>query len=541
VNDLERELVELRERVSDSIRPSPSMAAAVVRRARIKRALTATAFAAIVALLALASIAGFKALETANPKSPAGQLHVNENNSTSPSLDFQPARGWNVRTTDPSLVPDLGTQAWASNVPFPQDEEPIGGTNVFPAGWPDKTERALPSDGILIVAAYTLQTRNPLPSTITDTPERTLPLTIDNPPAVQGEGQVPNRASTVINAIVHGRVLSVQIVFGTGNPDAALVREADSELANLIVAPPPKTTAALDDFGIRMDLPPEWTGRLFRYAASEPILHAATVPITDLYDGSSARKQLGPDDVFLVLSENYASAAHYEPVTLPVTIRPQDSCPTCEILDNGTTPQSDHSLFYRSFAVEGRQFDLYVEFGTTTPSSDQLARANNVLATLQIAPPQSPVPTESPGVLTVAPVSVDLPPGWIQKDDPVPGTSQSRVVVAYGTWDLPTGGDCGPEAALQDLPADGALVWVVEHASPGNAGDYTSLSPLFSIDLQTPPARWECASGAPSRMYLFVIGGRYLEVHLALGSTASDATIQRAETLIKSLHTKPAP
>jgi hypothetical protein len=138
-------------------------------------------------------------------------------------------------------------------------------------------------------------------------------------------------------------------------------------------------------------------------------------------------------------------------------------------------------------------------------------------------------------------VSVDLPPGWIEKDEPVPGTSASRVVAAYGTWDLPIGGGCGPEAALQDLPSDGALVWVVEHARPGNAGDYISLSPLFSIDQQTPPARWECASGAPSRMYLFLIGGRYLEVHLALGSTASDATTQQAETLIKSLQTKPAP
>jgi len=36
--------------------------------------------------------------------------------------------------------------------------------------------------------------------------------------------------------------------------------------------------------------------------------NAATVPITDLYDGSTARDALGPDDLFLVLSENYASA-----------------------------------------------------------------------------------------------------------------------------------------------------------------------------------------------------------------------------------------
>ncbi|MDP9223175.1 MAG: hypothetical protein M3P18_04850, partial [Actinomycetota bacterium] len=130
MNDLERELLELRERVSASIRPSSGMSDRVFRRARIKRALTATACVLVLGALTVASIAGFRALETATPKAPAGQLQVNRDNSTSPSLDFQPTQGWHVRTTDPSLVPDLGAQAWASNVPFPQGEEPIGQTNV---------------------------------------------------------------------------------------------------------------------------------------------------------------------------------------------------------------------------------------------------------------------------------------------------------------------------------------------------------------------------------------------------------------------------
>src|SRR5207247_3954928 len=119
---------------------------------------------------------------------------------------------------------------------------------------------------------------------------------------------------------------------------------------------------------------------LVQWSSSDPILETSTVPITDLYDGSSARKQLGPDDLYILLTENEAVAAHYEPVSLPVSIRPEDACPTCEVADDGTSPPPDHTLFYRAFATSGRQFDLWVEFGTATVSADQLARVNGVLA-----------------------------------------------------------------------------------------------------------------------------------------------------------------
>jgi hypothetical protein len=538
VGDLERELLELREKVSGSIGPSTEMAGRVFRRARIRRVVTGMTGVLVALALGLASAAAVGAFDAPSPPAPVGP-QPDEENSTS-FLDFEPAAGWHVRMTDPAMVNDLGAQAWASNIPFSEDEESVGQTNAFPDGWPDKTEEALPPDGIIIVANYVLQTRNPLPP-IADAPERSLPLTIDERPSVQFEGQEDDRALAIVNATVNGRYLNVRIVFGTGEPGAELVREAEEELGRLVVAPPPTTTEAIDDFGIRMDLPEEWSGILFRWSATEPIIHAATVPITNLYEGSSARKQLGPDDLFLVLSENFASAVHYERVVLPVTIRTEDSCPTCEIMDNGTSPPPGHSLYYRSFAVSDRQFDLFVEFGTATPTGEQLAQLNDVLATLQIAPPGSPPSAESPEVVQEAPISVNLPAGWIGKEDPVPGTSAPRVVAAYGTWDFPTGGDCGPEAALQDLPTEGALVWVVEHANPGYAGDFIPLLPGFGIDLQTPPARWECAAGAPSRMYLFRVGGRYFELHLALGLGAADETIRQAEGLIKSFQAEPVP
>ncbi len=457
---------------------------------------------------------------------------------TAPILDFEAAPDWHVVATDPSLVGSLAVQAWASNVPFAEDDESVGEANSFPGGWPDKTEEALPPEGIILVANYSIDSRNPLPPN-RSFPDRVLPLTIDDRPTTAYEGQDPDRALAVVNATVNGRLVSVRIVFGTGDPSAELVGEAQEELGRLIVAPPPETVSELDDFGLRMDLPDTWRGILFRWPVVEPTIHAATVPLTDLYDGSSAREALGPDDLFLVLSENYASAIHYEPVSLPVAIRPEDACPTCEILDNGTSPPPGHALFYRSFAVAGRQFDLFVEFGNPAPSAEQLARVNDVLASLQIDPPDTPPFVQPSVAVPVAPVSVELPPAWSAKDDPVPASSVPRVVAAYGTWDFPTGGDCGPEPALGVLPTDGALVWVAEYTDPGYAGDFYSPGPGFSIDLQTPPARWECSAAAPSRMYLFRVAGRYFEIHVAFGPDANEDTIGQATGIITSLRADP--
>ena len=136
-------------------------------------------------------------------------------------------------------------------------------------------------------------------------------------------------------------------------------------------------------------------------------------------------------------------------------------------------------------------------------------------------------------------LELNLPAGWTKRVDPVPNVADPRVIVAAGTWDFPTGGECGPEPALADLPGDGALVWVDEYASPQDAADFESGGAPTRIDLQTPPARWVCAASAPSRMYLFGDGGRFFEVHVALGPDASSTTVAEVEALLSSLHAPP--
>ncbi len=490
------------------------------------------ASAAIVAVVLVAGssslIAG--AFDGRSPLRPA-EPRPEESSGSSP-LNFEAEEGWHVRTTDPDDVEGFEAQAWASNVPFPADEEPIGTSKEYPANVPDKTEDALPADGILLEARIAVDTRNPLPP-IRNAPVRNLPLTIDEQPHTAFEGSDPDRAMTIINATVNGRYTSVRIVFGTGDPSAELVREAEEELERLIVGPPPRTTEAIDDFGIRMNVPDTWHGLLFSWSGgAEPMLIVGTKPINDLYHAST-RRALDPADVLVLLAENTSLIADYEPVDGPIAIRADDLCPTCEILDDGTSPPAGHSLFYRSFAVGARQFDLFVEFGASVPNDDQFAGMNEALATLRVQAPPPTVDASDP--VPEAPISVDVPEGWVSEDEPVPGTTGPRVVAAYGTWELERGGVCGPEAALQNLPVDGALIWFVEHVSPGNAGDYTEPGPRFIVDLQTPPARWRCAAEAPSRMYPFRVDGRYFDVHLALGPQAGGATIRQAEALIASL------
>jgi hypothetical protein len=118
---------------------------------------------------------------------------------------------------------------------------------------------------------------------------------------------------------------------------------------------------------------------------------------------------------------------------------------------------------------------------------------------------------------------------------PIAEPAVAPVVAAFGSWPFPTGGGCGPEPALAALPADAAFVWLVDHPMPGNRGDFYAPSGRFRIDLQTQPGRWECGASWPSRMELWQVGGRFLEVHVALGPAASQARAAEVEELLNSL------
>jgi len=511
--------------------PAPDLPR-VVRRARILRARAAVAAVAVGTVVATAiAVPLFQLSELGEERRPAEQ-NVDV-------IRFQALPGWHVATAPER---EIGLpSAWAANVPFAADD--LAGNTL---GYPDATAESLPAGGVLLIASVEVITRNPLPAAV-GYPERRLIL---GNPENAFEGQRPGTALAADSATVNGRFVNVTALFGDEQPARELLAEANDQLARLIVAAPPPPVRDIDDFGIRMELPDHWHGWLFSRGAI-PQLHAGTLPITDLYDGTSVRPQMAPDDLFVVMVQSDAVQDRFEPIHLPVSLRREDECPTCEILDDGRAPPSDHTLFARTFSVGDRRFWLYAEFGTEDVSDGQLQELNETLATLQIDATGALKPSDPGAEPTMLPpgpsfvateaapfeylgVRVEVPAGWSAVAAPLTKPAVAPVVAAFGSWPLLAGGGCGPERALESLPPGGALVWIAEHPQPSNRGDYYHLL-RYIHDPTEQPMRWECGASAPSTMQLWRLGGRYLEVHVALGPSAGPDRIAEVEALLNTL------
>jgi hypothetical protein len=527
----------LRERLQRAMpvgSPTPNLRR-VVRRARVLRVRRAVAAIAVGAVAATGIALPLSQLsELGDRERPAGE--------DGEVLRFEALSGWHVAAFPGSDSGPLPS-AWAANVPFaPEDLADDSATY----GYPSATADSLPEGGVLLVASVEVVTRNPLPAAV-GYPEAALVL---EDPTSEYEGQRPGTSLAGASATVNGRLVNVTALFGSERPSRELLADANDQLALLVVTPPPPPVRELDEFGIRMELPDDWHGWLFSRGGI-PQLHAGTLPATDLYDGTSVRPRMGPDDLFVVLVESDAVQDRFEPVQLPISIRGEDECPSCEILDDGRGPPADHTLFARTFSIGDRRFWLYAEFGTSDVADARLQALNETLAMLHIEATGALEPSDpgaTPEVLPPGPsftateatlfeylgVRMDVPDGWSVAAAPLTEPAVAPVVAAFGSWPFPAGGACGPEPALASLPPDGALVWIEEHPAPGNRGDYYAFT-RYVHDPTAQPMRWECGASAPSRMELWKLGGRYLEAHVALGPTAGRDRVSEVELLLNSL------
>jgi hypothetical protein len=529
----------LRERVRGAAlipAPSPNLQG-VTRRARVLRVRRIGAAVAVAVVAAAAVIVPLVQL------SGLGDATVPATLPDEQVIRFQAAPGWHVA----EFVPPEGLgfpSAWAANVPFAPED--VAGESPT-LGYPDSTIETLPRDGVVLVASIVVESRNPLPAD-PQFPDASLVL---DEPMTGFEGQRPGTSQAVASATVNGRFVHVFAMFGAATVSAGTLGDANEQLARLIVAPAPSPTGELDDFGVRMQVPDDWHRLLFSGGGSAE-LRAGTMPITDLYEGIPGRQQMGSDDLAVVLSESIAVQDRFEPIQLPISLRAEDECPTCEILDNGAAPPVGHTLFARTFSVGDRRFLLYAEFGSSAVSDADLQALNDVLATLEIDASGSLEPSDPGATPTTLPpgpsftatettpfeylgLRLDVPAGWTALAAPLAEPAVAPVVAAFGSWPLPAGGDCGPEPALAALPADGALVWINEHPSPNNRGDYYQFV-RYAHDPTTQPMRWECGAEAPSRMELWDVGnGRYLEAHVALGPAVGPERVAEVEALLNSL------
>jgi hypothetical protein len=356
----------------------------VVRRAHVLRWRRAGATALVASVVATAFVASLSAL---------GGLGATDHHNTADrrvgAIGFEPADGWSMAASDPAS-PAWPPTVWVTNVPFAQADlegaHANDGILRLDAG-PEATIRQLPPDGIVIVADILYVSRNPLPPNATF-PPRVLPLGLPgSPPETSWEGSISGQSLHSVVATVNGHWISVRIRYGTEDPGGAILAEAQAELARLFVEAAPMATDDIDQFGISMAVPADWQGRLFAWTGGPPTLELSTLPIERL-SGDPAipnRERLGALDVSIVLAENDTVGLGFPPTTLPLSISEQDRC-DCEVLDDGSRPPDGHSLYHRSFEVGGRSFDLYAEFGSTTPPLALWHAVNDALAGIAIAP-----------------------------------------------------------------------------------------------------------------------------------------------------------
>jgi hypothetical protein len=128
-------------------------------------------------------------------------------------------------------------------------------------------------------------------------------------------------------------------------------------------------------------------------------------------------------------------------------------------------------------------------------------------------------------------VSISTPVAWTFREDPVPNLAEPGILFATGTWPFPSGGDCGPDPALQDLTDDGALIWLLEYRRPENFDDFPPRQASLSLG---EPATYECSGSRPTYLIRFMDGWRYFQFQVGLGDGASDQTRQDVLDVLNS-------
>lgn len=133
---------------------------------------------------------------------------------------------------------------------------------------------------------------------------------------------------------------------------------------------------------------------------------------------------------------------------------------------------------------------------------------------------------------------IRIPASWTFHQDPS-GPAEPRTIFAVGTWAFPTGGECAPAAAHAQLPSDGAFVWLIEYRDPQGV-DFPERPESFALDPAT-LGTYEC-SLVPSYLIRFQEHGRFFQVHVALGSEASESLGPEVMRSLESLEvTAPVP
>jgi hypothetical protein len=135
-------------------------------------------------------------------------------------------------------------------------------------------------------------------------------------------------------------------------------------------------------------------------------------------------------------------------------------------------------------------------------------------------------------------LSIQIPATWTFHEDPS-GPAEPRTVIAVGSWAYPTGGECAPTAAQDELPPDDTFFWLIEYRDP-QGNEFPRRPDRFTLNRDT-LAAYECST-VPSYLIRFQDAGRFFQVHAAFGPGALASLEQDVLRALQSLQvTAPVP
>jgi hypothetical protein len=300
---------------------------------------------------------------------------------------------------------------------------------------------------------------------------------------------------------------------------------------------PRPTGSTVTGYGLSLELPAGWEGGVTGPKGSDygPFLQAANRPLGPPEDdpfATATRRELAPDDVALVLIEYTESLAerglepgengNFPVLEPPISIREGDFQPSFEGVSDL------HDFARRTFTINGRSFDLWVEFGQKPAPGGLLSAVDEVLATLSVEPPAPP-----PGYVTHTDagdgLAITVPEGWSFSEEPTDPIEPENVLAA-GSWPFPEGGVCAPFAALDGLPANGAFFWMIEyHGEQQHPEDFVPRPERFDFADFRYGKEFSCYGIVPQYQLRFNDQGRFFQLQVAFGGQASESL--RAEVL----------
>jgi hypothetical protein len=295
-----------------------------------------------------------------------------------------------------------------------------------------------------------------------------LPLAIDRTDFTSFEGF--RRPVATGSFVLEEDAFQVWVVFGSKMPSDALLAEANRVLATFAVKTRPLALG-----GLRVELPVGWDGfvKQLGHEDEAPSVYAANVPWPDVgqnVEQPAVRelfRRLPRDGVVISAVSSWQAAGRVAPRLTP-PIKLADGYFLADSYEGQPGPQVSTQLILGRLG--DRFLNVQVFFGRNDPDEAMRAEADAVLATLAVSG-RPPAPAPAGWRKHHAPelgLRATIPDGWHLADKPLTATKDPREVLALATYPLEgegkAGGPCATaHGAVAAMPADGALIWLLEY------------------------------------------------------------------------------